>query len=159
MSFLTLSALSKSKQYDGFTLEYSDKVSEQDVREVSRQINNAISMIKAYLSQSVNYRLQEQPSNISIFISDTHRFPYQEGTSIYIPEKRVLALSSIDSSAKSKRGLGIVHELVHVFAISAYRMKKLKEIKIGFTMMDSPFIYSTGLERYLAIQLLVLTST
>ncbi|PAJ72593.1 hypothetical protein CJF42_20450 [Pseudoalteromonas sp. NBT06-2] len=69
------------------------------------------------------------------YISKTKKIPYQDWNTILMPENRVL--NAFGKRKKHEiKGLAIIHELTHVYAVSAFRKKKINGYENRFLMMD-----------------------
>lgn len=114
--------LAASYKTEHFTIEYDDNVATSVVEKLARRIAANRDVVLAYLNQASEYAGTPIKEHLIVYISKQRRTPYQDWNSIHIPEKRVLAAFSEDE--KEHAGMAVIHELTHVYAVSAYRKQK-----------------------------------
>lgn len=120
--FFSTPAFSKTFDAGDFTVEYDSDVPIPIVEQLASRVSENKRVVKAYLSQSKEYKGTPIQEDLVIYISKKRRTPYQDWNAIHIPEKRVVAAFSEGESENN--GMAVIHELTHVFAVSYFRKKK-----------------------------------
>lgn len=118
------STYAKSFKTEHFTIEYDENVPLGVVEQLASRVSENRNVILGYLNQSKQYKGTPIKEGLIVYVSKKHRIPYQYLNTIHIPEKRVLSAFLKDHS--DKNGMAIIHELVHVYAVSAFRKQKKK---------------------------------
>ena len=113
-----------------FTIEYDDNVPTSIVDKLASRVSKNRKIVKAYLSQSKEYKGTPIREDLVIYISKKRRTPYQDWNTIHIPEKRVLSAFSTEELKNS--GMAVIHELTHVYAVSSFRKSKKNEYEDRF---------------------------
>jgi len=121
LSFLSYSIELKTKD---FTVIYDTNVPIKAVEALVVEVKNSIKIVKFYLTQSKKYNGTPITERLIVYISKTHKTPYQDWNTIHIPEDRVLNAFAKGDKRDSK-GLAVIHELTHVYAVSAFRKNKI----------------------------------
>jgi hypothetical protein len=126
--------LAASYNTEHFTIEFDDNVPVTVVEQLAVNVSKDRKRVLAYLDQSVEYKGTPIKEPLIVYISKTRRTPFQDWNAIHIPEDRVLqAFAGNDSGSNSnsynqhkstQAGMAIIHELTHVYAVSAYRKQK-----------------------------------
>ncbi|MCF6437111.1 hypothetical protein [Pseudoalteromonas sp. MMG022] len=119
----SLTGLAATYQAEDFNIEYDEDVPKSIVEKLAQRVKDNRQLVLAYLKQSKEYQGTPIKEKLTVYISKEHRIPYQDWNTIHIPQKRVIAAFSPEQSGR--RGMAIIHELTHVYAVSAFR-KKLK---------------------------------
>ncbi len=112
----------ESYQTEKFTIEYDKNISLNTVKQLANRVAKNREVVLSYLQQSSVYVGTPINEHLIIYVSKKRRTPYQDWNTIHIPEKRVLAAFSDSQSEHS--GMAIIHELTHVYAVSAFRKQK-----------------------------------
>jgi hypothetical protein len=146
LCLLSPCSLAASYKTEHFTIEFDDNVPVAVVEQLADNVNKDRKRVLAYLGQSLEYKGTPIKEHLIVYISKTRRTPFQDWNTIHIPEGRVLqAFADNDSdnnqSKTTQAGMAIIHELTHVYAVSAYR----KQIKNG----DEDRFYDDGLAVFL----------
>lgn len=119
-SFLSNALEFKTKD---FTVIYDTNVPINVIEKLAREIEHNIKIVQSYLKQSKEYEGTPIKERLLVYISKTKRIPYQDWNTIHIPESRVLKAFGEEHEYEGK-GLAIIHELTHVYSVSAFRKKK-----------------------------------
>ncbi|CAM4241081.1 hypothetical protein [Pseudoalteromonas byunsanensis] len=119
----SFAGLAATHQTDDFNIEYDDDVPKNVVEQLAQRVSDNRQVVLAYLKQSKEYQGTPIKEKLTVYISKKHRIPYQDWNTVHIPQSRVL--KAFSQNVEEKSGMAIVHELTHVYAVSAYR-KKLK---------------------------------
>ncbi|WP_444932072.1 hypothetical protein ACJJIF_10000 [Microbulbifer sp. SSSA002] len=119
---LSTPTIAESYKTRDFTIEYDSNVPISIVEQLAERVINNRKVVLAYLNQSNNYTGTPIKERLTVYISKQRRTPYQNWNTIHIPEKRVL--SEFSEESNEGNGLAVIHELTHVYAVSAYRKNK-----------------------------------
>ncbi|MBQ4847952.1 hypothetical protein [Pseudoalteromonas sp. MMG005] len=128
ITVLSLNAFGLTYKSDNFTVEYDANVSKEIVAKLATQIEKERAIVLNYLNQSTSYHGTPIKEPLIVYISKKKRIPYQDWNTIHLPEKRVLQTFSEEVLSEKVKGanagLAVIHELTHVYAVSAYRKQK-----------------------------------
>lgn len=131
--------LAASYNTEHFSIEFDDNVPVTVVEQLAVNVHKDRKRVLAYLDQSVEYKGTPIKEHLIVYISKTRRTPFQDWNTIHIPEDIVLqAFAGNDSAGNdsgsnsnsynqhksTQAGMAIIHELTHVYAVSAYRKQK-----------------------------------
>jgi len=105
--------------HSDFTVCFSDAVSEDAALWVAHRVDALRALVQAYLQDADTYAGAPYDTPLIVYIDPDRFSPYQLGSAIHLPEARVL--NAVENRPDSRQDLGIVHELTHVFAASAFR--------------------------------------
>lgn len=123
--------------FDEFSVVHKSSLPAAGVTGVADQVTDARRQVLAWLSQSSTWSGPPYDKPLRVLIDpDTHT-PSQMRSTIYVPEARVL--SALERGGLENADLGIVHEVTHVLAASAFRK-------------DRDRFYDDGLAVYLQYQ-------
>jgi hypothetical protein len=122
LSVVSSCTLAASYKTAHFSIEYDDNVPNSVVEKLAQRIATNRDVVLAYLNQSTAYAGTPIKEQLIVHISKQRRTPYQDWNSIHIPEKRVLA--AFTEHDNEHAGMAVIHELTHVYAVSAYRKQK-----------------------------------
>ena len=106
-------------EYEGFAVVHMSSLPPEGVDEVASRVENAIRRVTAWLSQAGAYEGSPYKRPIRVLIDPDQPTPTQMRSTIFVPEARIR--SAIDSNSLAEGDFGIVHEVTHVLAASAYR--------------------------------------
>lgn len=109
-------------EHDGFSVVHLASLPDPAVDEVTRQVASAITRVSAWLGQSDEWHNANADASIRVLIDPDRFTPTQMKTTIFVPENRLRKALETDTLAASD--LGIVHEITHVLAASAYRNER-----------------------------------
>ena len=104
---------------DDFTVVHSATLPQVAVDEVSARTERAIRRVSAWLRQSESYVGSPYSRKMRVLIDPEKATPSQMRSTIFVPEGRVRAAHEAGELANGD--FGIVHEVTHVLAASAYR--------------------------------------
>lgn len=104
---------------DGYSILHMASLPEQGVAEVDRKVAQAISNVGAWISQAGDWEGLQTDVDVRVLIDPDKYTPTQIRTTIFVPENRVR--QALDQGDIASADLGIVHEVTHVLAVSAYR--------------------------------------
>ena len=105
--------------HDRFTVVHMASLPAEAVDEVTTQVDDAIRQVSAWLSQAESFQSPMKVEKIRVLIDPDSHTPTQQRTTIFVPENRVR--QAHEDNALSGGDFGIVHEITHVFAVSAGR--------------------------------------
>ena len=104
---------------EDFTVIHAASLPQPAVDEVVGRTENAIRRVAAWLEQSASYPGSPYTGKIRVLIDPDQGTPTQMRSTIFVPDARVRAAHN---AGKLDSGdFGIVHEVTHVLAASAYR--------------------------------------
>ena len=89
---------------------------------VAHRVDVLRTLVQAYLTGAETYAGAPYDTSLEVYIDPDRFSPYQQGSGIYLPEARVL--NAVADRPDSRQDLGIVHELTHVLAASAFRANR-----------------------------------
>ncbi len=136
-SFLSNALEFKTKD---FTVIYDTNVPINVIEKLAIEIEHNIKIVQSYLKQSKEYEGTPIKERLLVYISKTKRIPYQDWNTIHIPENRVL---NAFGKGQKHEGLAIIHELTHVYAVSAFRNKKTKPNLVQIYHRKTPSLGET----------------
>ena len=108
-----------TRQFDGFEIVHLASLPDEGVDEVAAQVNRAIQQVTTWLEQSDSYQGPPYKKQMRVLIDPEETTPAQMRSTIFVPEVRVR--EALRSGSLANVDLGIVHEITHVLAASAYR--------------------------------------
>lgn len=111
-----------TRQEDGFSVVHRQSLPVQGVDEVARQTSDAIQNVSAWLAQAESHVDATHSAPIRVLIDPDKHTPTQIRSTIFVPEGRVR--SRLDDGTIVDGDFGIVHEITHVLARSAYREER-----------------------------------
>ena len=123
ITIISFNALGLTYQSANFSIEYDNNVPQSVVEKLAEQIESERTLVLTYLNQSKHYQGTPIKEPLVVYISKTKRTPYQDWNTIHLPEKRVLNSFS-NSSTDNNVASAVIHELTHVYAVSAYRKNR-----------------------------------
>ncbi|KAA9134073.1 hypothetical protein F3N42_00550 [Marinihelvus fidelis] len=104
---------------DDFSVVHRSSLPAEGVTGVAGQVSDAQRRVLAWLGQSSTWSGPPYDKPMRVLIDpDTHT-PSQMRSTIFVPEARVL--SALEQGDLASADLGIVHEVTHVLAASAFR--------------------------------------
>lgn len=109
-------------ELDNFTVVHAASLPQPAVDEVVAQTEQAIRRVSAWLGQAGAYSGSPYTRKMRVLIDPDQSTPTQMRSTIYVPEGRVRA--AYEAGALNKGDFGIVHEVTHVLAVSAYRQDR-----------------------------------
>ncbi|MCW8109108.1 hypothetical protein OPS25_11430 [Alteromonas ponticola] len=136
---ISADSIALSYQSENFTIEYEENVPYEVIEKLASRVEENRKVVLGFLNRSSEYNGTPIKESLVVHVSKTKRTPYQHWNTIHIPEKRVLAAFAKNDS--KDKGMAVIHELTHVYAVSAYR----KKIKNG----HEDRFYDDGLAVYL----------
>lgn len=105
-----------------FTVVHAATLPQPAVDEVVARTEQAIRRVTAWLEQSESYSGAPSKQKMRVLIDPEQATPTQMRTTIYVPEVRVR--TALEAGDLSSGDFGIVHEVTHVLAVSAYRKER-----------------------------------
>lgn len=120
--FFSSCVMAKSYETEHFTIEYDDNVPKSAVEQLAKRVKDNREVVLAYLKQTGEYTGTPIKEPLVVYISKQRRTPYQNWNTIHIPEQRVL--NTFLENDQEHAGMAVIHELTHVYAVSAYRKNK-----------------------------------
>lgn len=108
--------------HDGFTVVHMSSLPDPAVELVTDQVERAIKEVSGWLAQADSWQNPMKVERIRVLIDPDSHTPTQQRTTIFVPEGRLRRAFS--ESALDQADLGIVHEITHVLAESAYRQDR-----------------------------------
>jgi hypothetical protein len=106
-------------EHEQFTIVHMASLPDDGVEEVTRRVDLAVRRVSGWLSQAESFRSPLKVDRIRVLIDPDSYTPTQQRTTIFVPEGRVRKAHA--DSALMSGDFGIVHEITHVLAESAYR--------------------------------------
>ena len=106
-------------EHEGFTVVHMSSLPAAGVDEVVAQVDDAIMQVSGWLAQAEEFQSPLKVEQIRVLIDPDKHTPTQQRTTIFVPEVRVR--KAVTENALARGDFGIVHEITHVLAESAYR--------------------------------------
>ena len=106
-------------EHERFTVIHMSSLPAAGVDEVTAQVDRAIKQVSGWLAQAESFQSPLQADRIRVLIDPDSHTPTQQRSTIFVPEGRVR--EALADGGLSTGDFGIVHEITHVLAASAYR--------------------------------------
>lgn len=114
--------LELTKTHGELTLRYTKAIPVEAVEMMATRAEAGFTVVRAFLAQAETYAGEPYDTPIEILIDPDQQPPYQRGSTIRLPEARIL---NIYNGVKDGRtDIGLIHEITHVLAASFNRQNR-----------------------------------
>ena len=114
------------------TVRYGDGLPAEAAEMVAVRAEVGFTIVRAFLAQAETYAGEPYDTAIEIIIDPEQATPYQRGSTIRLPEARVLNIHTESTDGRSD--IGLIHEITHVLAASFNRPNRDRFYDDGFAV-------------------------
>ena len=104
------------------TLRYSTEVPEEAAEALLARAESGFAIVRAFLAQAETYSGEPYDTPIEIIIDPEQYAPFQRGSTIRLPQDRVMNI--YNNSEDGRIDIGLIHEITHVLAASFNRANR-----------------------------------
>ena len=104
------------------TIRFTGDVPEEAAETLAKRAENGFTIVRAFLAQAETYEGEPYDTPIEIIIDPEQFAPYQRGSTIRLPEDRVMNI--YNNSEDGRIDIGLIHEITHVLAASFNRTNR-----------------------------------